>query len=115
MEIAVRREPSLVIVDLAGEIDVNAVSRIRDSLGDLTKTRSAQILVNLSRATYIDSSGLGILMAARKDTLQGGGRFVLCGMITRTCGWSLTSLVSTNSSRSTTTSRPPAPVSTRSL
>ncbi len=80
MEIAVRREPTFVIVDLAGEIDVNAVSRIRDTLGDLTKTASAQILVNLSRATYIDSSGLGILMAARKDTLQGGGRFVLCGM-----------------------------------
>ena len=81
MDIAVRREPSLVIVDLAGELDVNAVSRIRDTLGDLTKTAAAQILVNLSRATYIDSSGLGILMAARKDTLQGGGRFVLCGMI----------------------------------
>ena len=81
MEIAVRREPSIVIVDLTGEIDVNAVSRIRDTLGDLTKTASAQILVNLSRATYIDSSGLGILMAARKETLQGGGRFVLCGMI----------------------------------
>ncbi len=80
MDIAVRREPSLVIVGLAGEIDVNAVSRIRDTLGDLTKTASARILVNLSRATYIDSSGLGILMAARKDTLQGGGRFVLCGM-----------------------------------
>ena len=69
MEIAIRREPSLVIVDLAGEIDVNAVSRIRDTLGDLTKAVSLQILVNLSRATYIDSSGLGVLMAARKDTL----------------------------------------------
>ena len=80
MEITVRREPSLVIVDLAGEIDLNAVSRIRDTLGDLTKAASAQILVNLSRATYIDSSGLGILMTARKEILQGGGRFVLCGM-----------------------------------
>lgn len=80
MEIAVRREPSVVIVDLAGEIDVNAVSRIRDTLGDLTKAAAAQILVNLARATYIDSSGLGILMAARKEALQGGGRFVLCGM-----------------------------------
>ncbi len=80
MEIVVHREPSFVIVDLAGEIDVNAVSRIRDTLGDLTKAASPQILVNLSRATYIDSSGLGILMAARKEILQGGGRFALCGM-----------------------------------
>jgi anti-sigma B factor antagonist len=80
MEISVRREPGLVIVDLAGEIDVNAISRVRDTLGDLTRAVSPQILVNLSRATYIDSSGLGILMAARKDTLRGGGRFVLCGM-----------------------------------
>lgn len=80
MEIAVRREPELVIVDLVGEIDVNTVPRIRETLGNLTKTLAPQILVNLSRATYIDSSGLGLLVATRKDALQGAGRFVLCGM-----------------------------------
>ncbi len=80
MEVTLRREPRLVIVDVAGEIDVTSVSRIRDTLGDLTKAVSPQILVNLSRATYIDSSGLGVLMAARRDVLKGGGRMVLCGM-----------------------------------
>lgn len=80
MEIAVRREPRLVIVDMVGEIDVNAVARIRDTLDDLTKTASAQILVNLARATYIDSSGLGILMAARREALKGGGQLAICGM-----------------------------------
>src|SRR3972149_470516 len=79
MEIAVRRESSLIIVDMAGEIDVNAVARIRDTLGDLTKAASPQIVVNLTGATYIDSSGLGILMAARREALKGGGRPVLCG------------------------------------
>lgn len=80
MEIAVRRESRFVIVDVAGEIDVNAVTRMRDTLGDLTKAASPQIVVNLARATYIDSSGLGILMAARRDALKGGGRLALCGM-----------------------------------
>ncbi len=80
MEIAVRRESRLVIVDMVGEIDVNAVARIRDTLGDLTKAASPQIVVNLTGATYIDSSGLGILMAARREALKGGGRLALCGM-----------------------------------
>ena len=80
MEIAVRREPRFVIVDVVGEIDVTAVTRIRDTLGDLTKTASPQVLINLARATYIDSSGLGILMAARRDALKGGGRLALCAM-----------------------------------
>lgn len=80
MEIAVRREPRLVIVDVAGEIDVTSANRIRDTLGDLTKAVSPQIVVNLARATYIDSSGLGVLMAARRDVQKGGGRLVLCGM-----------------------------------
>lgn len=80
MEIAVRRESRFVIVDVVGEIDVNAVTRIRETLGDLTKAASPQIVVNLARATYIDSSGLGILMAARRDALKGGGRLALCGM-----------------------------------
>jgi anti-anti-sigma factor len=80
MEIATRRESQLVIVDMVGEIDVNAVARIRDTLGDLTKAASPQIIVNLAGATYIDSSGLGVLMAARRETLKGGGRLALCGM-----------------------------------
>ncbi|MBI2153175.1 MAG: STAS domain-containing protein, partial [Candidatus Rokubacteria bacterium] len=80
MEIAVRREPRFVIVDVVGEIDVNAVTRIRDTLGDLTKAASPQIVVNLARAIYIDSSGLGALMAARRDALKRGGRLALCGM-----------------------------------
>ncbi len=80
MDITVRREPGFVVVEMAGEIDVNAVARMRDTLGDLTRAASPQILVNLSRATYIDSSGLGVLMAARKETLARGGRFALCGL-----------------------------------
>ena len=80
MEITVRRESRLVIVDLIGEIDVNAVARIRDTLGDLAKAASPQIVINLAGATYIDSSGLGILMAARREALKGGGRLALCGM-----------------------------------
>lgn len=80
MEIAVRRESHLVIVDMIGEIDVNAVARIRDTLGDLTKAAAPQIVVNLAGATYIDSSGLGVLMAARREALKGGGRLALCGM-----------------------------------
>jgi anti-anti-sigma factor len=80
MEITVRRESNVIIVDMVGEIDVNAVARIRDTLGDLAKAASPQIVVNLAGATYIDSSGLGILMAARRETLKGGGRLALCGM-----------------------------------
>ena len=80
MEITVRRESRLVIVDMVGEIDLNAVARIRDTLGDLTKAASPQIVVNLAGATYIDSSGLGVLMGARRDALKGGGRLALCGM-----------------------------------
>ena len=80
MEIALRREPHFVIVDMVGELDVNAVSRIRDTLTDLTKAASPQIVVNLARATYIDSSGLGVLMGARREALKRGGRLALCGM-----------------------------------
>jgi anti-anti-sigma factor len=80
MEITVRRESNVIIVDMVGEIDVNAVARIRDTLGDLSRAASPQIVINLAGATYIDSSGLGILMAARREALKGGGRLALCGM-----------------------------------
>jgi anti-sigma B factor antagonist len=59
------------IVSVAGEVDLATAPELRDALmsapGDLT--------VDLAAVSFMDSTGLGALVAARKHTTREGHRF----------------------------------------
>ena len=80
MEISTRKEPVCTIVDLSGEVDIHGTPRLKETLASLTKEGRPKLLVNLSKVTYIDSSGLGVLVGALKEATKEGGRLVLAGM-----------------------------------
>ena len=44
------------------------------------RDRDPDIVVDLSAVTFIDSSGLGVLVGAMKRSLHAGGRLVLTGV-----------------------------------
>ena len=46
---------------------------------ELTQDRSGRVLLDLSSVDFIDSSGLGAIVAALKQ-LQPGQKMVLCGL-----------------------------------
>ena len=78
----VRSEPvgsGVEIVILSGEHDLGTVPRVRDSLGAAASEGKA-ILVDLSAATFVDSSILGALLEARRAALEHDRGFaVACG------------------------------------
>ena len=54
------------VVKLAGEIDFTNTPRVRDWLAVTCSKCSAEVLLDLSEVAYIDSSGLAVLIEARK-------------------------------------------------
>jgi anti-sigma B factor antagonist len=80
MEISTRKEEACTIIDLSGEVDIHGTPRLKETLTSLTKEGTPKLLVNLSKVTYIDSSGLGVLVGALKEATKEGGRLVLAGM-----------------------------------
>ena len=80
MEISTRKDQACTIVDLVGEVDIHGTPQLKEALSSLTKEGSLKLLVNLSKVTYIDSSGLGVLVGALKEATKQGGRLVLAGM-----------------------------------
>ncbi len=54
------------VVTVGGEIDIYTAPRLRELLIDLASTGSYQLIVNLDKVGFLDSTGLGVLVGALK-------------------------------------------------
>ena len=68
------------VLPLEGEIDLHVSPRVATSLRELVAKKPAQLLVDLSRVTYVDSSGLAVFIETMQSVEQYGGKFGIVGM-----------------------------------
>ncbi len=69
----------LIVVSLAGELDISAAQDMRAILSNPDVRRAPAIDVDLTRATFLDSSGVGVLVFACRQKRDWGGLFsVIC-------------------------------------
>ena len=68
---AIREERGTLVVELDGEIDLDRAPDVRELLLGCV-ARGRDVLVDLSRVTYIDSSGIASLIEALQNAGQGG-------------------------------------------
>jgi anti-sigma B factor antagonist len=54
------------VVDVEGEIDISSAPRLRELLIDLVSKNNDQIVVNLEKVGFLDSTGLGVLVGGLK-------------------------------------------------
>jgi anti-sigma B factor antagonist len=69
-----------VLVSLSGSIYVEEAAQIRESLIGYIEKGHKKFLIDLGDVDYIDSSGLGTLVAIQKRALQNGGSVVIKGL-----------------------------------
>ncbi len=65
---------------LEGEIDLHRSPRVERSLASMIKKRPDRIVVDLSGVTFIDSSGMAVLIRALQNMKQYGGSLSLRGL-----------------------------------
>lgn len=65
------------ILKLAGELDLESVSRLREELRRLIQEGHSRIIVDLDEMDYLDSSGLGVLVGALARIRESGGELPL--------------------------------------
>ena len=68
------------VLPLEGEIDLHVSPRVAESLRALAEKKPERLVVDLSRVTYIDSSGLAALIEGMQTVEAYGGKFVLAGV-----------------------------------
>src|SRR5437868_9944261 len=68
------------VLPLKGEIDLQVSPVLTQSLNAMTERKLERIVIDLSRATYIDSAGLAALILAMQKVQAFGGKFFLAGL-----------------------------------
>jgi len=64
--LSVRGQDGYTIVTISGEIDIASAPVLREQLHDLLRPQASRVVIDLSRVTFCDASGLGVLVAASR-------------------------------------------------
>ncbi len=79
-----RQVEDVTIVDVAGQIKLGeAAVSLRDTLRDLVSSNRKKLILNLGEVSYIDSSGIGELVAAYTTVRDKGGQLKLLNLTKR--------------------------------
>ncbi len=64
-------DAAIPVVAVSGEVDVDSAAALRDGLTDLLESGDS-IVVDLTNVDFLDSTGLGALVAARTTAAERG-------------------------------------------
>lgn len=71
----------VLIVRLSGELDHHEAEILRDRWKEMLYSNPVKhILLNLEAVTFMDSSGLGVVLGRYKEAKQLGGEMVVCSI-----------------------------------
>ena len=80
MPIKIDNKNGLVVCYVEGEVDVNSSPDIKKSFDKLLVKKTPKIVINLSKVSYVDSSGLATLVEILKNMRSYGGRMRLTNL-----------------------------------
>jgi anti-sigma B factor antagonist len=77
LDITVREQDGTAVVAVSGEIDVYTSPILQERLVEVLRDGSSSIVLDLSDVTFLDSTGLGVLITGLKRCRSAGGDLVL--------------------------------------
>jgi anti-sigma B factor antagonist len=81
MDINERHVGGVVILDLTGKLTIeDGVQLLKDKIQSLVHQDRKQLVLNLGGVPYIDSGGLGVLVAGYTTLTKVGGRLTLINL-----------------------------------
>lgn len=80
MDIDVTQSGGVTVVMPHGDLDMAAADQMKRTLTELVDKGQSKLLMDLGGASYIDSSGMGALVAAMKHARSRGGDLRLCAL-----------------------------------
>jgi anti-sigma B factor antagonist len=81
LSINIRQVNDVTIVDVIGRITLgDGASTLRDTIREMGRAGHKKILLNLQEASYIDSSGLGVLVSGFASVTSQGGQLKLLNL-----------------------------------
>lgn len=70
----------ITVLRLAGRLDASTVGQLERAMADAQAAGIRAIVIDMSRLTYVSSSGLRVLLSGRSAIRKKGGDFFLCAL-----------------------------------
>lgn len=77
LSLATRTVADHAVLEVGGEVDVYTAPRLRERLVEMIDGGARDVVVDLGRVEFLDSTGLGVLVGALKRLRAAGGTFSL--------------------------------------
>lgn len=74
-------EQELLVLD--GEVDAFTAMQLKTTLLDLTEKEKNQVVLDMSRVSYMDSTGIGVIIAGYKSAKKNQGSLIVQGLTAR--------------------------------
>lgn len=65
------------MVSIKGEIDIYSIEKFRESIEKEIKNQATQIILDCSELSYMDSTGMGVLIELRNRTKEMGQKIIM--------------------------------------
>jgi anti-anti-sigma factor len=72
-----RVEDDRTVVSVRGDFDLQVAERVVTELEKVEESQPALLVIDLSRLSFMDSSGMGVIAAAQARAVEAGRRLVL--------------------------------------
>jgi anti-sigma B factor antagonist len=83
MTINLKETERYIHVYVGGEIDVYTAPKLKETLFPLSEKVEMKLIVDLTDVTYMDSTGLGVIVGVFKSVRKNNGSFQLTGLSDR--------------------------------
>lgn len=80
LKASVRQQPGISVIDLRGEIDVNAEDILITAYTEAEQSRVDVILLNFRDVRYINSTGIALIVGLLARARKQGRRLLACGL-----------------------------------
>ncbi len=79
LQIAAEKISGVVVINVEGEMDVYTIGKLKEAISMVTQSGVISLAMNLGLVTYMDSSGLGLLLGLHKQLVKSHGHLVVAG------------------------------------
>jgi anti-sigma B factor antagonist len=73
LDLSARTEDRITIAELAGELDIASASDLREQLLGLLRPGSSRLVIDMSKVSFCDASGLAVLVGTGRRARALGG------------------------------------------
>jgi len=80
MEITEARINDIYLLELSGRLDATCSGQLKDTVSTMIDAKKKNLLIDFSDVHFIDSSGLGMLVACLRSATKSGGTFKITSL-----------------------------------